>query len=70
MVTLTLAELLVHKHQYDQQYPGGRDTMPPVVQRAYRNLLVEIRGAAGRAQGTLPGLDAKPAAPEGQLVMF
>jgi hypothetical protein len=70
MVTITLGQLLAQKKQYDDTWPGGADAMPPRVYKPYRNLLAEIAMAAERAQGVLPGLDAKPAAPEGQLVMF
>ncbi len=70
MVTIPLGKLLAQKEVYDKGWPGGPDTMPPRVYRAYRNLLAEIRKAAERAQGTLPGLDTQPAEVDGQLVMF
>ena len=70
MVTLTLGELLAQKEQYDKQYPHGESDMQPRVQQAYHNLLAEIRGAAGRAQGVLPGLDLPQPAPAGQMTLF
>jgi hypothetical protein len=45
MVTIPLGRLLAQKEQYDRGWPGGPETMPPGVYRAYRNLLAEIKRA-------------------------
>lgn len=69
MVTLTLGELLEQKQQYAEQFPGGKAAMPRGVFLAYRNLLGEIRKAAKRNQGVLPGMDMAPVPPEGQSTL-
>ena len=69
MVTLTLRDLLEQKERYAEQYPAGQASMPRGAWLAYRNLLREIRAAAKRNQGVLPGMDMGPVPPEGQSTM-
>jgi len=60
MVTFTLDQLLKHKRIYAEQWSGGYDTMPYTEQKAYDNLLREIKEAGKRCQMALPMLDSLP----------
>lgn len=55
MITQTLNDLLQQKTTYDQEY-DSIDEMPARTADCYRNLLAEIRKAAKRNQGILPGI--------------